>query len=262
MAFPGEKYPLDRGEQNCLISNMLASECLLLVIGVVGSMLASGIVSGDWFGSIIGFGWAHEIALSCMKLSAIDTIVAAVVVTAISLAVAHAIEFVAARTTSGRRSIIESRRGINGEIPRIDSYAVFAGMFAAGFAEELVFRFVLVGGLAALLGLFIPAKIAVIVAILVSTGVFVYAHDEYRDWYTLSACVAMSLVLCVAFAVTGSYLVVALAHAAYDIIDIEIEGSRMVDEEDYFLGEVPQSVMLDMYEEICREENERANRGE
>ena len=69
------------GEQNCLISNMLASECLLLLIGVVSSMVASGVVSGDWFGSIVGFGWAHEIALSCMKLSAIDTIVAAIVVT-------------------------------------------------------------------------------------------------------------------------------------------------------------------------------------
>ena len=111
------------GEQNCLISNMLASECLLLLIGVVGSMVASGVVSGDWFGSIVGFGWAHEIALSCMKLSAIDTIVAAIVVTVIALAVAHAIEFVASHTTSGRLSIVASRRGLNGEIPRIDSYA-------------------------------------------------------------------------------------------------------------------------------------------
>lgn len=262
MAFPGEKYPLDMGEQNCLISNMLASESLLLLIGVVGSMIASGIASGDWFGSIIGFGWAHEIALSCMKLSAIDTIVAAIVVTAIALAVAHAIELVASHTTSGRLSIIASRRGLNGEIPRIDSYAVFAGMAAAGFAEELLFRFVLVGGVAVLLSLFIPAKIAVIAAIVISTAVFVYAHEEYRDWYTLLVCVAMSLVMCVAFAVTGSYVVVALAHAAYDIIDIEIEGSRMVNEDDYFFGEVPQSVMLDMYEEICREENERANRKE
>ena len=105
MSFPGEKYPLDMGEQNCLISNMLASECLLLLIGVVGSMAASGVVSGDWFGSIVGFGWAHEIALSCMKLSAIDTIVAAIVVTVIALAVAHAIEFVASHTTSGKLSI-------------------------------------------------------------------------------------------------------------------------------------------------------------
>lgn len=80
------------GEQNCLISNMLASECLLLLIGVVGSMVASGVVSGDWLGSIVGFGWAHEIALSCMKLSAIDTIVAAIVVTVIALAVAHVVE--------------------------------------------------------------------------------------------------------------------------------------------------------------------------
>ena len=173
------------GEQNCLISNMLASECLLLLIGVVGSMVASGVVSGDWFGSIVGFGWAHEIALSCMKLSAIDTIVAAIVVTVIALAVAHAIEFVASHTTSGRLSIIASRRGLNGEIPRIDSYAVFAGMCAAGFAEELLFRFVLVGGVTVLLGLFIPAKIAVIAAVVISTAVFVYAHEEYRDWYTL-----------------------------------------------------------------------------
>ena len=235
---------------------MLASECLLLLIGVVGSMVASGVVSGDWFGSIIGFGWAHEIALSCMKLSAIDTIVAAIVVTVIALAVAHAIEFVASHTTSGRLSIIANRRGLNG----IDSYAVFAGMCAAGFAEELLFRFVLVGGVTVLLGLFIPAKIAVIAAVVISTAVFVYAHEEYRDWYTLLACVAVSLVMCIAFVVTGSYVVVALAHAAYDIIDIEIEGSRMVNEDDYFFGEVPQSVMLDMYEEICREENERTNR--
>ena len=180
------------GEQNCLISNMLASECLLLLIGVVGSMVASGVVSGDWFGSIVGFGWAHEIALSCMKLSAIDTIVAAIVVTVIALAVAHVIEFVASHTTSGRLSIIASRRGLNGEIPRIDSYAVFAGMAAAGFAEELLFRFVLVGGVTVLLGLFIPAKIAVIAAVVISTAVFVYAHEEYRDWYTLLVCVAIS----------------------------------------------------------------------
>ena len=111
---------------------MLASECLLLLIGVVGSMAASGVISGDWFGSIVGFGWAHEIALSCMKLSAIDTIVAAIVVTVIALAVAHAIEFVASHTTSGRLSIIANRRGLNGEIPRIDSYAVFAGMACGG----------------------------------------------------------------------------------------------------------------------------------
>ena len=159
-------------------------------------------------------------------------------------------------------SIIANRRGLNGEIPRINSYAVFAGMAAAGFAEELLFRFVLVGGVAVLLGLFIPAKIAVIAAVVISTAVFVYAHEEYRDWYTLLVCVAMSLVMSIAFVITGSYVVVALAHAAYDIVDIEIEGSRMVNEDDYFFGEVPQSVMLDMYEEICREENEHANRKE
>ena len=51
------------GEQNCLISNMLASECLLLLIGVLGSMAASGVVSGDWFGSIVGLGWGLASAI-------------------------------------------------------------------------------------------------------------------------------------------------------------------------------------------------------
>lgn len=261
VAFPGEKYPLEQGEQNALITNMLASECLLLIVGVVGSMVVSGITTGDWLGAIFGFGWARGIAQSCMALSAVDTAIAAVATAALMVALAYAVEFVASRTESGRQNILFKRQGFNGEIPRIDSYAVFAAMFAAGFAEELVFRFALLLGARAILVLFVPMEAATVVAVVVSVVAFWLSHEEYRDAYTISMIVLDALVLCLSFVITGSYLVVAIAHALYDIADLEIEGWRMVRDDDYFGGEPPQSAMLDMYEDVWREENERANRG-
>lgn len=262
MAFPGEKYPLPEGEQNALLTNMLASECLLLVVGVVGAIIVCGITSGDWLGAIFGLGWARDIARSCMALSAADTAIAAVAATVAMLVYARIVEFVASFSDAGRGSIIANRCGINGEIPRIGSYLVFAGMLAAGFAEELLFRFVLVGGLLAILSMFIPSEAAIVVVAAVSTVAFWRAHEQYRDAFTSATTLGVAVILCIAFIVTGSYLVVAIAHAAYDIIDVEIEGARMLDDDDYFEGEPPQSAMLDMYEEIWREENERADRDE
>ncbi len=262
MAFPGEKYPLPEGEQNALITNMLASECLLLVAGVVGAAVVCGITSGDWLGAIFGLGWARDIAQSCMALSATDTAIATAVTAFAMLAFARLVEFIASFSDAGWNSIIANRQGINGEIPRIGSYLVFAGMLAAGFAEELLFRFVLVGGLLAILSMVIPHEAAIVVVAAVSTVAFWRAHEEYRDAFTSATTLGVAAILCVAFIVTGSYLVVAIAHAAYDIIDVEIEGSRMLDDDDYFEGEPPQSAMLDMYEEVWREENERANKGE
>ena len=262
MAFPGEKYPLPEGEQNALLTNMLASECLLLVAGVVGSMVACGITSGDWLGAIFGFGWARDIAQSCMALPAADTVIAAAVTAVAMFVLARLAEFVATFSDAGWGSIVASRRGINGEIPRIGSYLLFAGMLAAGFAEELLFRFVLVGGLASVLSLFVSHEVAIAVAVVVATIAFWRAHEEYRDAFTSVITLGVAAILGVAFAITGSYLVVAIAHAAYDIIDVELEGSRMLDDDDYFEGEPPQSVMLDLYEEVWREENERASKGE
>ena len=248
MAFPGEKYPLPEGEQNALITNMLASECLLLVAGVVGAAVVCGITSGDWLGAIFGLGWARDIAQSCMALSAADTAIATAVTAFAMLAFARLVEFVASFSDAGWDSIIANRQGINGEIPRIGSYLVFAGMLAAGFL--------------AILSMVIPHEAAIVVVAAVSTVAFWRAHEEYRDAFTSATTLGVAAILCVAFIVTGSYLVVAIAHAAYDIIDVEIEGSRMLDDDDYFEGEPPQSAMLDMYEEVWREENERANKGE
>lgn len=261
MAFPGEKYPLNLDEEHAIITSMLASESLLLVIGVVGSIIACGITTGDWVGAIIGFGWARSIAASCMALSALDTAIAAAITTAVVLAFSRVAEFVACQTEVGLANVMWNRRGINGEIPRVGAYSLFAGMLAAGFAEELLFRFVLLGGLASLLSLFVSGAIATGIAVVVSTLAFWFAHEEYRDPYTISVTLGMSLLFAAAFVVTGSYLVVAIAHAAYDIIDIEIEGSRMIDEDDYFGGEPPQSVLLDIYEEIYKERSDRTNCG-
>lgn len=260
MAFPGEKYPLNLDEENAIIASMFTSESILLVIGVVGSIVACGITTGDWAGATIGFGWARSIAQSCMALSALDTAIATAITTAAVLAFSRVAEFIACQTETGLANIVWNRQGINGEIPRIGTYSLFAGMLAAGFAEELLFRFVLVGGLSGVLSLFVPSYAAMGIAIVASTVLFWFAHEEYRDPYTISVTIGISLLLAAAFVITGSYLVVAIAHAAYDIIDVEIEGSRMIAEDDYFGGEPPQSVLLDIYEEMWREKDDRANR--
>ncbi len=257
MAFPGEKYPLNLDEEDLLLSNIFMSESLLLVVGVVGSVIACGATTGDWADATVGFGWARSIASSCVALSAADTAIATIVVVVAMLAFARAAEFVASLSRAGRAVIVWNRQGINGEIPRIGSYSLFAGMFAAGFAEELLFRFVLLGGLTGVLSLFVPSSTATIVALVASTALFWLAHEGYRDPYTVAVTLGVSLMLGVAFLVTGSYLVVAIAHAVYDIVDIEIEGARMIDDDDYFDGDVPQSILLDMYEEMRREKSNR-----
>lgn len=47
--------PLDRQEALVLTANLLISQLILLAIGVVASIVATGIASGDWGAAVLGF---------------------------------------------------------------------------------------------------------------------------------------------------------------------------------------------------------------
>ena len=249
MQTPAKKYPLPECERNALVWNLLSSECVLLVLGVLGSMIASAITSGDLLAGIT-LGWAQDIANSIKGFSAQGTALGAAVVVVAMLVFMYANEFVASRTKYGRVSIQMARNDMSGELPRMGLVRLVPLMAAAGMAEELLFRFVLLGGVARVVALFAPQWIAVLFALVVSTFLFWLAHVQYRDFYSSALTLGLSLGLGLAFIATGSVALVAIAHAVYDWAECAIEGMRMVRNPNYFDGEPPQSVMLDYMDEI------------
>ena len=243
-----EKYPLEKDEANTLVANLALTQALLLLGGVAGAMVVSGLSTGEWAEAILHFGWARAIGRSICALPLWPTLGAGLGLAALFLLLGGLSERQALKGAGGEASVIAARRGINGELPRLGLPLIVLLMFMSGCAEELLFRFALLGGCDVLFGLFMPAGLAALCALVLSSFLFWMAHVRYRDFWSSALTLALAVALGLAFLASGSVAVVAIAHFAYDLIDVLAERWKMVRDPDYFRGSAPARVLLDMVE--------------
>lgn len=240
--------PLDHQEALVLTANLLISQLILLAIGVVASIVAAGIASGDWGAAVLGFAWAGMIRQSLGALAPIPTLAAGISLAAAFTVAAFLAEKRALSTEAGRQSVLKTRQGINGELARLPFPLIIALMALTGFAEELLFRFALMGIVMQLLAPVLPGLAVAAIALFVSSAAFWFAHVRYRDLTTTVLTLLLALTLGAAFLATGSLAVVAIAHAFYDIAVLAIARIQMSRDPDYFGGPAPTRAMLDQLE--------------
>ena len=251
-----EKYPLDPAEEQLLRDNLAASQALLLLLGVAGCVLVSGLSDGKWLAALAGFGWARVIAEALVALDVPQALLLGLGMAAAFLLVGTAMESWAMRSEEGRRGVVEARRGVNGEMVRLSLPLLALLMCMAGFAEELLFRVVALGGVLVGLSLVMPVAPAALLAVTFSSIVFWMAHVRYRDLYSTILVLLMAVALGLCYLFTASLTAVWVAHTAYDLADLVVERRRMATEEDYFGGAAPSRVMLDELDEMEEQDEE------
>lgn len=254
MASVREKYPLDAEEESTLVANLAMSQALILVAGCLGAAIINGVMTGNWSNAFMGMGWARAIAEALSALPLADTCVYSVVLAVILYGLGWFAQRRALQTAMGRESVLEARRDVNGEFPRLKTTTVVLLMLSAGCAEELLFRYVCINGLLLIFSLVmaLPAWFASFCALVISSFVFWLAHVRYRDFFSTVLTMFLAIALGAAYMVTGSLAVVIIAHAAYDIADVLMERYYMSHDDDYFGGPAPKRALLDQIEELDR----------
>ena len=74
-----EKYPLSEHEENLLVNELLGSGAMFIILGIVFSIAFTGLRTGDWFWSVLEFGWAYEFG-QAMTLGRMPVVAAAAAV--------------------------------------------------------------------------------------------------------------------------------------------------------------------------------------
>ena len=253
MMSPSKKYPLAPGEEDALVANSTLSQAMLLLGGVVAAMVVAGLTTGEWRNSIVFFGWADAIAASITALGAGTTVGVGLGLAVAFLLVEQLIELIARRFAGGEEAIIEGRRDLNGELARASWPHILMITCMAGCAEELLFRFGLLGAIQIGFGMVAPAWYASLFALVMASVVFWMAHVRYRDLWSSIAVLIIAFALGLVYIFTGSVAVVAIAHTAYDLASLAIERARMSREDDYFHGPAPDRILLDMLDEQLAE---------
>ena len=243
-----ETWPLDPEEARFLTENLAATQAALVVAGLLGCAVVSGLSDGAWLSAFVGLGWAQVVARSLASCPAGLALASGLALAAAFLGLGALAERLSWRLDEGA-AVKDARRGVNGELPRLALPVIVLLMAMTAVAEELVFRLALLGGLWVGLGMVMPTGLAGLGALVASTFVFWLAHVRYRDFWSSALVLALGLVLGLAFMVSGSLAVVAVAHGAYDLADVLVERRKMARDPDYFLGPAPDRVLLDLVEE-------------
>lgn len=256
-----EKYPLDADEESTLTANLAFSQAIMLVVGCLGVALIVAVSTGDWFNAFLGLGWARAIATTLAALPVADTLGYAILLGLVMFALDWFAEQRALQTTLGRESVLEARRGINGELPRVNFLPTVLLLVAAGCAEELLFRYVIIYGCYTIFDLFMPTPglIGGFVALVLSSFVFWLAHVRYRDFVSTVLTLILAVLLGAVFMLTGSLAVVVIAHAGYDIAEVLHQRYHIKNDDDYFGGPAPKRVLLDEIKEEERHINDKTN---
>lgn len=241
--------PLEPAEAAALGANLALSQLIILVGGVAGSIAVAGLRSGNWMEATVGLGWLDGIVASLTAASAVETVVIGCATVSLLCALAWASERRALSTDKGRASVYRTRRGINGELPRLPIIALVPLMALTGFAEELLFRFAAIGLIGTILSFAAPPFLAAGGALVASSTVFWLAHSRYRDLATTVLTLALGLGLGSLFLATESLAAVAVAHALYDFAVLIIARIQMRRDPDYFGGPAPTRVLLDQLED-------------
>lgn len=235
------EFPLPEREKHLLIANLIGSDILLLVIGLVLATCVTCARSGDLAWAVAGLGAFSELAGSMRAVP--EMIVLPLAVAAACEALGQLLK---PRSASYRAETKQIRHGINGELPRLGVAALAALMVVVGFVEELVFRYGIVGIVLALLARVVPQTVAVVVAIVASAVVFAFAHTRYQGKFSIATVFVIGILLGAFYVETGSLLACAVFHALYDFCGLMFERWHMVHEDDYFDGDVPTKAIEEM----------------
>lgn len=249
-----EKYPLSEHEENLLVNELLGSGAMFIILGIVFSIVFTGLRTGDWFWSVLEFGWAYEFG-QAMTLGRMPVVAAAAAVGLPAFFILMneiiADKILWKRSQKYRDDVREMRSGINGELPRMSlaSRAVTASV--AGFAEEFSFRYALISFLALTLGWVTEPTFGMVASVLITSFVFASAHGQYERSWERIVVFSYAFAFGAVFLVTGSLLSVVIAHALYDFCVEALERRRMLRDPEYF-GEAgaPDHVVEEQLKEL------------
>ncbi len=231
--------PLDGEEAWALVLASLLSQAIALGCGIVGAVLLAGATTGDWFAATMGLGWVRGIADSLTALPPLPTVAAGVTAAAVLWMGAWLNERRALSNDEGRAAVFETRRGINGELPRLPLPALVILMAITGFVEELLYRYAAIGLLSALIGFVLPDGIARAIALVASSIAFWFSHGHYRNAGHAVIVTVIGLALGAAYLISGSLAVAAIAHALYDLAVLATARMQMRRDPGYFGGSLP-----------------------
>lgn len=239
-----KKYPLPEDERRALVSNMVLTDVVLLVIGVVLAALAYGLTTLNWADAFLKLAWAGSLTTMLTPHWAMVALPAALIV------VFEAVDrLMWKRSSDYREDVMEIRQGMNGELPRLGVGQLAALLALVGIAEEFALRFGLLKLAWAAFDLIAPGPLSAAAAILLQAGVFMLMHNQYDRAWSLLAVFGIGAVFGVVFMLTSSLLTVIVAHFLYDFGDILLERRRMETDPDYFAGKVPTRAVLDLMDQ-------------
>lgn len=237
--------PLDGEEAWALVLASLLSQAITLGAGIVGAVLVAGMATNDWLAATVGFGWVHGIMDSLTTLPPLPTAAVGAAAAVLIWMGARLNERRALGNDEGRAAVFETRRGINGELPRLPLFALVILMAITGFVEELLYRYAAIGLVALLLAFVLPGGIAAAIALVASSIAFWFSHGHYRNAGHAVIVTVIGLALGAAYLISGSLAVAAIAHALYDLAVLVTARAQMRRDPDYFGGHAPDRLIID-----------------
>lgn len=238
--------PLDREEALILVFSSFVTQAVFLILALVGLIVLEGLSSSDWFHAIVQFGWITSLITSIQTLPLPQMLLAAVALGVVIFLLVDLSEKRAAKNEEMRQNIIESHQGLHGELPRLPILVLFIMMSFTGICEELLFRYVLIGLILQLLSGLIGAIAATVIAVIVSTILFCFAHTGVQGTSSLLIWLSLGLIFGVVFIASNNIVIVVIAHALYDILvllALRIQMHR--DPKAFFGGFIPTRFLLD-----------------
>ncbi len=251
---PEEKYPLSEAEHNLLLNELLGSGAVFILLGIVLSITYTGMRTGNWLAVFAHFTWAVDFS-QAMTLGAnpLTGALLALGLPALFILVNEVAldRLMWAKSASYRADTYEMRQGFSGELPRLGIRDMAITSAVAGFAEEFCFRYGAIGVLTAFFGALFDFRWSMAFAIVISSLVFASAHGQYGKAWEKAIITTYALAFGLTFVITGSLLVVAIAHALYDFGVELLERRKMMREDDYFGGkDVPDGVLGKQIKEL------------
>lgn len=238
--------PLDKEEALVLVFSSFVTQAVFLILALVGLLVLEGLSTDNWFHAIVQFGWITSLITSIQTLPLPQMLLAAVALGVVIFLVVDLSEKCAAKNEEMRQNIIESHQGLHGELPRLPILVLFIMMSFTGICEELLFRYVLIGLILQLLSGLIGTIAAAVIAVIVSTILFCFAHTGVQGTSSLLIWLSLGLVFGAVFVVTNNIAIVAIAHTLYDILvllALRIQMHR--DPKTFFGGFIPTRFLID-----------------
>lgn len=247
-----EKFPLPQEEEGRLTQVLVGSVLATTVAAIICTIVLCCLRGEDLWQAVTN-GWARAWA-DALAIGWPWSLACAIALAALMFAIDRAAEGLAWRTAKGREEVLEVRRGLSGEIARLPLGKIAPLMLGVGCAEEVGFRFAVIGVVMVVAEPVLGFAGAAIIAVIASTAVFTLMHTQYHCLYANLVVTTIGLLLGTFYVLTGMLAAVALAHALYDFGITAFEARRMARDPDYFQGEAPVNAVKD---EIDRQIKER-----